>query len=72
MQTKTPAEIGDDRQAIPPQAFLGFLSLLNRVSNEPAVLEYCTPGHRAGRGFGIFLAQAEPQSKLKQSDKERT
>ena len=35
---------------------LGFLGLLNEISVSPDVLEFCTPGHKAGRGFEAILS----------------
>ena len=32
-------------------AMRDFLTLLYHVSISPGILEFCTPGHRAGRGF---------------------
>jgi len=43
------------------QALVSFLSLLNRVS-KPGVAEFCTPGHKAGRGFRAMLLPGLPPS----------
>jgi hypothetical protein len=56
----------------PQKTLTKFLDQLDAISNSPDMLEFCTPGHRAGRGFGIFLAQATSQPQLKQDNKEGT
>ena len=44
----------DGKQNTPKEALLRFLGLLNEVS-APGVSEFCTPGHKAGRGFVLIL-----------------
>lgn len=47
-------ESTDDKKVIAPQeALIKFLGLLCAVSR-PGVCEFCTPGHKAGRGFGAM------------------
>lgn len=47
----------EDKKLVEPMAaLLGFLALLHRVSVSPGAVEFCTPGHKAGRGFATMLA----------------
>ena len=53
-QKKTP----DKKQNSPNAAMIGFLELLNAISLSPDAREYCTPGHKAGRGFKAIFPPA--------------
>lgn len=61
MKRKKKPAIESDKQSDPIASLWGFLGLLNEISLSPEVLEFCTPGHKAGRGFAAMLA-AEPVS----------
>lgn len=52
---KKKADVEDKKSNNPKEALFGFLRLLNTVSLSPGVCEYCTPGHKAGRGFTAML-----------------
>jgi len=51
----------DRKQGNPEQGLLSFLELLNNVSVSPDVREFCTPGHKAGRGYGALLMAEQNQ-----------
>jgi hypothetical protein len=46
------------KQKNPQTAVVAFLELLHEISTSSRVLEFCTPGHKAGRGF--LLAEMMP------------
>ena len=50
-----------NKEDAPRVAMLGFLWLLNQISTASEVLEFCTPGHKAGRGFEILLSTEPAQ-----------
>jgi hypothetical protein len=47
------------KQPDSPVALIHFLALLNEVSVSAPVLEFCTPGHKAGRGFEALRSVPE-------------
>ena len=51
------------KQSGAPVALIHFLTLLNEVSVSAPVLEFCTPGHKAGRGFEALCAAPRPRLK---------
>jgi hypothetical protein len=63
MPVKEPVD-EDKKRVDPVAALVGFLALLNRVSMSPAVREFCTPGHKAGRGFAPTLV-AKPAEEVR-------
>lgn len=52
---KKKVDVEDKKSNKPKEALFGFLRLLNTVSLSPGVREYCTPGHKAGRGFAAVI-----------------
>ncbi len=56
MKKKKKLSTEGNKPDAPKAAMLGFLGLLNHISVSPDVLEFCTPGHKAGRGFQAMVA----------------
>lgn len=56
MMKKNKSSPEDKKKNAARKAILGFLALLNAISVSPDVREFCTPGHKAGRGFEAMLA----------------
>ena len=54
MKKKTSTE--DNKQSNPQETLIGPLGLLYEISTSPEVLEFCTPGHKGGRGFAAMLS----------------
>jgi len=53
---KQKASKADKKQNSPQENLFEFLGLLHEISTSPRVLEFCTPGHKGGRGFVAMLS----------------
>lgn len=55
MKSTKKSDLASIKRTSPQEALLGFLVLLNEISAASGLCEFCTPGHKAGRGFEAML-----------------